>query len=111
VVSEGVHPIKNGIVIDHICRGETPTEIREHMRLISRVLHLDESKGGEWISSGHGPGEEHTYKGIIFRPDAPELERKDLKRPCGCRSGMHAEHHQRGQGGEQISPPYAATHL
>jgi len=87
VVSEGVHPIKNGIVIDHICRGETPTEIREHMRLISRVLHLDESKGGEWISSGHGPGEEHTYKGIIFRPDAPELERKDLKRLAAVAPG------------------------
>lgn len=53
MVSEGVHPIKNGIVIDHICRGDSPSDIRDHMRLISRVLHLDEAKGGEWVSCGH----------------------------------------------------------
>jgi aspartate carbamoyltransferase len=87
MVSEGVHPIKNGIVIDHICRGDSPSEIRDHMRLISRVLHLDESKGGEWVSNGHKEGEEKTYKGIIFRPDAPELDRKDLKRLAAVAPG------------------------
>jgi hypothetical protein len=34
--SEGVHPIRDGIVIDHICRGDSPSEIRNHMRLISK---------------------------------------------------------------------------
>ena len=74
--SEGVHPIENGIVIDHICKGESPSEIRNHMRLISTVLNLDESKGGEWISCGS----DGNYKGIIFRPGHYELTRKDLKR-------------------------------
>ena len=74
--SEGVRPITDGIVIDHICRGETPSEIRNHMRLISNVLGLDESKGGEWVSCGS----DGSYKGIIFRPGDYTLSRKDLKR-------------------------------
>lgn len=74
--SEGVRPLENGIVIDHICKGDTPSEIRSHMRLISSVLNLDESKGGEWVSRGS----DGQYKGIIFRPGNYELCRKDLKR-------------------------------
>ena len=74
--SEGVRPINDGIVIDHICKGDAPGEIRDHMRLISSVLNLDEGRGGEWVSSGA----DGRYKGIIFRPDSRKLERKDLKR-------------------------------
>ncbi len=74
--SEGVHPIDNGIVIDHICRGEDPSSIREHMRLISTVLGIDDGRGGEWISRGS----DGQYKGIIFRPGDYDLTRKDLKR-------------------------------
>ena len=74
--SEGVRPIDEGIVIDHICKGDEPGAIRDHMRLISSVLGLDDSKGGEWISKGS----DGKYKGIIFRPGARPLERKDLKR-------------------------------
>ena len=74
--SEGVRPISDGIVIDHICKGDEPGEIRSHMRLISSVLGLDDGKGGEWISTGS----DGRYKGIIFRPGARKLERRDLKR-------------------------------
>lgn len=74
--SEGVRPIQNGLVIDHICKGDTPNEIREHMRLISKVIGLDSDRGGEWISQGA----DGKFKGIIFRPGNWELTRKDLKR-------------------------------
>jgi aspartate carbamoyltransferase len=85
VVSEGVQPIRDGIVIDHICRGDSPSEIRDHMRLISSVLHLDEGKGGEWVSCGHK--DETSFKGIIFRPGAQELTRKELKRLAAVSPG------------------------
>ncbi|NCC11730.1 MAG: bifunctional aspartate carbamoyltransferase catalytic subunit/aspartate carbamoyltransferase regulatory subunit [Spirochaetia bacterium] len=78
VVSEGVQPIHNGLVIDHICKGDAPSEIRDHMRLISSVLGLDGQKGGEWVSTGHN--DETQFKGIIFRPGSFELSRKHLKR-------------------------------
>lgn len=74
--SEGIRPIANGLVIDHICKGETPEEIREHMRLISKVIGLDNGRGGEWVSKGA----DGKYKGIIFRPGNFNLDRKDLKR-------------------------------
>ncbi len=74
--SEGVRPIKNGVVIDHICKGDSPSEIRNHMRLISSVLGLDEGKGGEWVSKGS----DGLYKGIIFRPGEYDFPRKSLKK-------------------------------
>ncbi len=74
--SEGVRPLSEGIVIDHICVGDSPEEIRNHMRVISKVLNIDDGRGGEWISKGS----DGRYKGIIFRPSGKEFERKDLKR-------------------------------
>jgi aspartate carbamoyltransferase len=65
--SEGVRPIRNGIVIDHIGRGEEPTAIRRQMVQIIKILALDGLKGGEWVSTSNEPP--HLYKGIIFRPD------------------------------------------
>jgi len=83
VYSEGVHPIDNGIVIDHICRGEKPDEIRTHMRLISSVLKIDAERGGEWISRGS----DGSFKGIIFRPGQHELSRRDMKRLAAVAPG------------------------
>ena len=75
-ISEGVRPLRNGIVIDHICKGDSPEEIRKHIRLISSVLGLDDGRGGEWISQGS----DGRYKGILFRPGISDLSRKELKR-------------------------------
>ena len=74
--SEGVRPLENGIVIDHICVGDEPSQIRNHMRLISSVLDIDSGRGGEWISKG----QDGRFKGLLFRPEAKDFERKDLKR-------------------------------
>lgn len=74
--SEGVKPLHDGIVVDHICTGDAPAEIRDHMRRISRVLGLDEGRGGEWVSCG----QDGRFKGILFRPDVADLPRKSLKR-------------------------------
>ena len=57
-------------------KGDDPGAIRSHMRLISSILGLDDGRGGEWVSKGS----DGQYKGIIFRPGARPLERKDLKR-------------------------------
>ncbi|MGD1823324.1 MAG: bifunctional aspartate carbamoyltransferase catalytic subunit/aspartate carbamoyltransferase regulatory subunit [Pleomorphochaeta sp.] len=81
--SEGVNPIHTGIVIDHICKGDSPKEIREHMALISRVMDIDDSKGGEWVSMGS----DNQYKGILFRPGNKTFTRKELKRLAAIAPG------------------------
>lgn len=81
--SEGVRPIQNGLVIDHICKGETPKEIRTHMNLISGVMNMDGERGGQWISRGANG----QYKGIIFRPERTEMTRKELKRLAAVAPG------------------------
>jgi len=73
---EGVNPITDGIVIDHICRGEDDKQIREHIPRIIRVVGLY-GRGGEWVDrSQRGNGH---YKGIIFRPGFRELNEKEIK--------------------------------
>ncbi len=74
--SEGVRPISDGLVIDHICKGESPKNIRSYMAKILEIMKLDYGKGGQWISQSS----DGLYKGIIFCPDCRELDRKDLKR-------------------------------
>ncbi len=81
--SEGVNPINTGLVIDHICKGDSPKEIREHMALISRVMEIDDSKGGEWVSMGS----DNKYKGILFRPGNKNFSRKELKRLAAIAPG------------------------
>ncbi len=81
--SEGVRPIQNGLVIDHIGKGDNPKEIRSHMNLISSVMDLDGERGGQWISQGANG----QYKGIIFRPERTEMSRKELKRLAAVAPG------------------------
>ncbi|PKL13297.1 MAG: aspartate carbamoyltransferase [Spirochaetae bacterium HGW-Spirochaetae-4] len=83
--SEGVRPIRDGLVIDHICRGDDPATIRRHMALIIKVMGLDDGKGGEWISTSKK--DSGQFKGIVFRPGRRELDRKDLKRLAAVAAG------------------------
>ena len=83
--SEGVRPIHDGIVIDHICKGDDPATIRRHMAQIIRVLGLDNGKGGEWVSTSKK--DSGIYKGIIFRPGMHEFSRKELKRLAAVAAG------------------------
>ncbi len=66
--SEGVRPIHDGVVIDHICSGDPPQEIRRHMVTLQAVARLH-GRGGEWVSTGS----DGSHKGILFRPEFGEL--------------------------------------
>ena len=69
---EGIIPIKNGIVIDHIMVNKDIAEIRNHMNKIINILQLNEL-GGEWICQNHN----NQFKGLIFRINNYKLE--DIK--------------------------------
>lgn len=82
--AEGVNPISDGIVIDHICRGDTEREIREHMARIISVLKIY-GKGGEWVTTSHMT--EDSIKGIIFRPGFPGFDAKQMKQLAAITPG------------------------
>ncbi|MBC8452384.1 MAG: aspartate carbamoyltransferase [Spirochaetes bacterium] len=82
--SEGVRPISDGLVIDHICKGESSGEIRQHMTQIVSLLDLH-GKGGEWVSTSKK--NKDIFKGIIFRPDHEGLDTSDMKRLAAISPG------------------------
>ncbi len=98
-ISEGVNPINDGIVIDHILSGESPEEIRRHMILIRRVMGLDGLKGGEWVSQGSNG----KYKGIIFRPGFFDLDHKAIKRLAAVAPGCTLNFIENGQVKKKIN--------
>ncbi len=82
--SEGVRPIGEGVVIDHICRDESSGEIREHMHKIVSLLNLH-GKGGEWVSTSRK--DPASLKGIIFRPGHQGLSEPEVKRLAALAPG------------------------
>ncbi len=82
--SEGVHPIDDGIVIDHICKGDSSQEIREHMGKIVSILELH-GKGGEWVSTSQEGSS--MLKGIIFRPGHRPLREKKIRQLAAIAPG------------------------
>jgi aspartate carbamoyltransferase len=65
--SEGIRPIRDGLVIDHIFAGASPEKIRSHLTTLISVMGLH-GRGGEWISTGR----DGRHKGLLFRPDHPD---------------------------------------
>ncbi len=70
---EGIRPISDGMVIDHICRGDNPREIWAHL---ARVMDVMDLYGRGWMGvdeSKHQPG---VYKGLISLPDCSFFDKK-----------------------------------
>ena len=80
--SEGVRPITDGVVIDHISVGGTPQSIRAHTRTILSVLEFT-GRGGEWISEGS----DGRLKGLVFRPGHAPLDRSQIRRLAAVAPG------------------------
>ena len=72
---QGVRPIENGIVIDHISKGKNLNEIKYDCRRIEDVLNI-ESEGGPWKSKSN----DDQYKGLIFLPNISDLNDSTIKK-------------------------------
>lgn len=79
VISEWVNPLKNGIVIDHICTWRDPLEIRSYMQLMVQELQLD----WRWWER-IGQSSSWAYKWIIFRPGMKSNEKFQKKCAALC---------------------------
>lgn len=71
----GIKPVENGIVIDHIGRGNDLAVIWNHIDKIRQILKLNyRSSHGVYHSSSS-----EIYKGIISLPDILAFDEKNLK--------------------------------
>ncbi len=74
-LQEGILPIKNGIVIDHICRGEEVHDVWTYMPIIRENLGIDDVAYMGVSKSRSSPG---IYKGIISLPRHNGLDDDDI---------------------------------
>jgi aspartate carbamoyltransferase len=72
--SEWVHPITDWLVIDHIGRGRSIQQIKEHMTKIVSILWLYTPWGERISTSSDG-----TYKWLIFRPNTDITDKQIRK--------------------------------
>jgi aspartate carbamoyltransferase len=73
---EGIIPIVNGLVIDHIGSGDELETIWEHINKVRRVLKLD-------VISSHGvfkSKKKNEFKGVIAIPNASKMEESTIKK-------------------------------
>lgn len=73
--SEGIRPVRDGIVLDHIRSGATSEAIRSHLKTLISVMKLH-GKGGEWVSTGS----DGRLKGLLFRPGHPPLSEREVRK-------------------------------
>lgn len=71
----GIRPLENGVVIDHVCKGESPEEIWKHLQLVLKVIELNDTG-----FCGVGVSGDGKSKGFIVMPDKEKLGEKDMKR-------------------------------
>jgi len=88
----GILPITNGIVIDHIGKGDSAETIWEHIYKIRRILNLNViSSHGVFLSEKDG-----VLKGLIAIPNMEDMEQSTIKKlgaiAPGCTLNMIREH-------------------
>jgi aspartate carbamoyltransferase len=72
----GIKPVENGIVIDHIGRGEDISIIWDHINKIRKIMKFN-------CTSSHGvyhSKPDTIYKGMISLPGISSFNRKELKK-------------------------------
>ncbi len=72
----GIIPITNGLVIDHIGKGNTKESIWDHINNIRRILNLNEIGSHGVFQSGS----KERYKGIMAFPNILEFDRPNMKK-------------------------------
>lgn len=72
----GIIPITNGLVIDHIGKGDTKESIWDHINNIRRILNLNEIGSHGVFKSGS----KERFKGIMAFPNILEFDRPNMKK-------------------------------
>jgi aspartate carbamoyltransferase len=73
--NEGIHPIREGIVIDHICKGEESESIWEHLATIRKIMGFS-GTGYRGVAKSNKDG---LSKGIISIPAHKDINERQIK--------------------------------
>jgi len=91
VYKEGINPLSNGVVIDHISRGEKePYQIWDYLMKVIDRMNFTQYKGS--IHVGESKKEPGSYKGIIFLPKLNSLSESELKKLSAITGGCTVNH-------------------
>ncbi len=74
---EGIRPIDDGMVIDHVCRGDSEKEIWDHLAKVMSIMDL---YGRGYIGVDESQKEKGMYKGLISLPDHKHFDEKQIKK-------------------------------
>jgi aspartate carbamoyltransferase len=86
VYKEGINPLENGVVIDHISRGEKePYPVWDYLMKVMDRMNFTMFKGS--IHVGESKKEPGSYKGIIFLPKIKSLTDSELKKLSAITGG------------------------
>jgi aspartate carbamoyltransferase len=85
VSHDGINPLPNGVVIDHLSRGNAPAEIWQYLTKTMKIMGFETTKG--FMGVGESKKEEGTYKGLLFLPEIKELSDSDIRRLAAATPG------------------------
>ncbi len=74
-IPEGMQPIRNGIVIDNIARGQAPEDIDDHVTRVKQVMGYN--KRPQYGGTGESKKEPGIHKGLLFLSGHPPLTPDD----------------------------------
>ncbi|MBD3248844.1 aspartate carbamoyltransferase [Candidatus Woesearchaeota archaeon] len=74
---EGIRPIDNGMVIDHVCRGDSEKDIWDHLAKVMKIMNL---YGRGYIGVDESQKDKGMYKGLISLPDHEHFDEKQIKK-------------------------------
>jgi len=86
IYKEGINPLENGVVIDHISRGEKePYPVWDYLIKVMDRMNFTKFKGSIHVGeSKKNPG---SFKGIIFLPKIKSLTDSELKKLSAITGG------------------------
>lgn len=85
VSHDGINPLVNGVVIDHLSRGDSRDEIWLYLFKTMKIMGFDATKG--FMGVGESKKEEGVYKGLLFLPEIKELSNSDIRRLAAATPG------------------------
>ena len=90
VYAQGVNPLADGVVIDHVCRGEREASaVWDYLFKVMNTMKFNAYNGSCHVGVSKKDG---TYKGLIFLPHCQGLTTSEMRRLSAITGGCTVNH-------------------